>query len=88
MYLYTKTCNACTSWEKRKNSEPELHEQFMETRNCPIIDEDSAGSMEAVGLVDCFMNSIKIESCVIHIILGMVTQKHIMRKLKMTHTQV
>ena len=29
----------------------------MKTHNCPINHEGSAGSMEAVGLVDCFMNS-------------------------------
>ena len=27
-----KTCYPCTSWEKRKNNEPELHEHFTETR--------------------------------------------------------
>ena len=62
-YVYfcvlTKTRNACISWEKRKNSEPELYEQFMETHNCPINHEGSAGSMKAAGLVDCFMNSIE-----------------------------
>ena len=47
-----KSCNACSSWEKRKNSEPELYEQFMETHNCPINHEGSAGSIEAAGLVD------------------------------------
>ena len=45
--------------EKRKNSEPELYEQFMETYNCPINHEGSAGSREAPGLVDCFLNSIE-----------------------------
>ena len=34
--VLTETCNACTSWEKQKNSELELYEQFMETHNCPI----------------------------------------------------
>ena len=57
--VLTKTCNACTSWEKRKSSEPELYEQFMETHNCPINHEGSAGSMKAAGLVDCFMNPIE-----------------------------
>ena len=56
--VLTKTCKACTSWEKRKNSEPELYKQFMETHDCPINHEGSAGSMEAAGLVDCFMNSM------------------------------
>ena len=50
MYLLEKT---------KKNSEPELYERFMETHNCPINHEGSAGSMEAVGLVECFMNSIE-----------------------------
>ena len=31
----------------------------METHNCPINHEGSADSMEAAGLVDCFMNSIE-----------------------------
>ena len=50
MYLLEKT---------KKNSEPELYERFMETHNCPINHEGSAGSMEAAGLVECFMNSIE-----------------------------
>ena len=58
-YVLTKTSNACTSWEKQKNSEPELYGQFMETHNCPINHEGSAGSMGAAGLVDCFMNFIE-----------------------------
>ena len=57
--VLTKTSNACISWEKQKNSEPELYEQFMETHNCPINHEGSAGSMEAAGLMECFMNSIE-----------------------------
>ena len=32
--------------KNKKNSEPELYEQFMETHNCPINHEGSAGSME------------------------------------------
>ena len=79
MYL-KKTSNACTSWEKQKNSEPESYEQFMETQNCLINHAGSAGSMEVAGLVDCFMNSI--ENLKLHYThytaLGMVTQKHIM----------
>ena len=67
--------------KNKKNSEPELYEQFMETHNCLINHEGSAGSMEVAGLVDCFMNSI--ENRKLHythyIALGMVTQKHIMR---------
>ena len=55
--VLTKTCNACGKTEK--NSEPKLYEQFIETHNCPKNHKDSAGSMEAAGLVDCFMNSIK-----------------------------
>ena len=31
----------------------------METHNCPINHEGSAGSMEAAGLVDCFINCIE-----------------------------
>ena len=31
----------------------------METHNCPINHEGSAGSMEAAGLMECFMNSIE-----------------------------
>ena len=58
-YVLTKTSNACTSWEKQKNSEPELYGQFMETHNCPINHEGSAGSMEAAGLMECFMNSVE-----------------------------
>ena len=79
--VLTKTANAFTSWEKQKNSEPELYGQFMETHNCLINHEVSAGSTEVAGLVDCFMNSI--ENRKLHythyIALGMVTQKHIMR---------
>ena len=44
---------------KNKKTEPELYEQFMETHNCPINHEGSAGSMEAAGLMECFMNSIE-----------------------------
>ena len=47
-------------WEnQKKNSEPKLYEQFIETHNYPENHKSSAGSMEAAGLVDCFMNSIK-----------------------------
>ena len=45
--------------KNKKNSEPELYEQFMETHNCSINHEGSAGSMEAAGLMECFMNSIE-----------------------------
>ena len=31
-HVLTKTYIACTSWEKQKNSEPELCKQFMETQ--------------------------------------------------------
>ena len=75
-----RTSNTCTSWEKQKSSEPESHEQFMETHNCLINHEGSAGSMEVAGLVDCFMNSIGNRKLhyTHYTALGMVTQKHIM----------
>ena len=43
-----KTCNACASWECRKESEPGLHDQFL----------GSAGSMETSGVVKCFQRSL------------------------------
>ena len=56
--VLSKTCSACTSWEPRKESEPELYQNFLETHVCSINHEGSAGSMEAAGVVDCFMESI------------------------------
>ena len=53
----------------------------METHNCLINHEGSAGSMEIAVLMDCFINSIENRKLhyTYYIALGMVTQKHIMR---------
>ena len=55
--VLTKSCRSCSSWELRKDTEPELYEKFLESRKCLINHAGSAGSMEAAGLVDCFMSS-------------------------------
>ena len=55
--LLTKSCSSCSSWELRKDTEPELYEKFLESRECLINHTGSAGSVEVAGLVDCFMSS-------------------------------
>ena len=55
--ILTKSCSSCSSWELRKDTEPELYEKFLESHKCLINHTGSAGSMEAAGLVDCFMSS-------------------------------
>ena len=55
--VLTKPCSSCSSWELRKDTEPELYEKFLEFYKCLINHTGSAGSMETAGLVDCFMSS-------------------------------
>ena len=55
--VLTKSCSSCSSWELRKDTEPELYENILESLKCLINHTGSAGSMESAGLVDCFMSS-------------------------------
>ena len=55
--VLTKSCSSCSSWELRKGTEPELYKKILESHKCLINHICSAGSMEAAGLVDCFMSS-------------------------------
>ena len=55
--VLSKTCNACKSWEVRKEAEPDLYQKFLETHDCSINHEGSSGSMESSGIVECFMTS-------------------------------
>ena len=55
--VLAKPCSSCSSWELRKDTEPELYENFLEFYKCLINHTGSAGSMETAGLVDCFMSS-------------------------------
>ena len=53
--VMTKTCKACESWESRKGAEE--YELFLSNHECNINYEGSSGSMEAAGVVECFMSS-------------------------------
>ena len=55
--VLSKTCNACKSWEVRKEAEPDLYQKFLETHDCSINHEGSSGSMESSEIVECFMTS-------------------------------
>ena len=55
--VLTKSCSSCSSWELRKGTELELYKKILESQKCLINHICSAGSMEAAGLVDCFMSS-------------------------------
>ena len=55
--ILSKTCNACASWECRKESEPDLHDQYLSTHQCPINQESSAGSVDTSGVAECFQRS-------------------------------
>ena len=50
-----KTCKACESWESRKGTEE--YELLLSYHECDINHEGSSGSMEATGIVECFMSS-------------------------------
>ena len=52
----SKQCASCTSWESRKSTEPDLHEQFISKH---VNHEGSAGAMKVSGLIECFMESEK-----------------------------
>ena len=49
-----KACKACESWESRKGSTEE-HELFLPYHECEINHGGSLGSMEAAGIVECFL---------------------------------
>ena len=55
--VLTKSCSSCSSWELRKDTEPELYEKFLESHKCLINHTDFAGSVEAAGLVDCLQEN-------------------------------
>ena len=50
-----KTCKACEPWESRKGTEE--YELFLSHHECDINHEGSSGSMEAAGIVECFISS-------------------------------
>ena len=56
--VLSKTSNARASWECRKNSELDLHDQLLSTHQCSINTEGSDGSIEASGVVECFQRSL------------------------------
>ena len=51
-----KTCNAYELWSQRKGTIEYVN--FIKEHDCPINHEDSAGSMEAVGVVKFFQKSL------------------------------
>ena len=51
----TKTCKACEPWESHKGTED--YELFFSHHECDINHEGSSSSMEAAGIVECFMYS-------------------------------
>ena len=57
--VLTKPCSSCSSWEVRKDTEPELYEKFLESHKCLINHTGSAASMKPANLVCCFMSSKK-----------------------------
>ena len=50
--VLTKSCSSCSSWELRKDTEPELYEKFLQSHKCLINHTGSEGSVEAAGFVD------------------------------------
>ena len=52
--VMTKTCKACESWQSRKGTEE--YELFLSHHECDINHEGSSESMEAAGMVECFMS--------------------------------
>ena len=55
--LLSKKCTACASWEKRQGTIE--YEKFISEHDCLVNHSGSAGSMEAVGVVECFQLSVK-----------------------------
>lgn len=53
----SKVCHECSHWEKRKGTDE--YEEFISKHECSINHDGSAGSMEAAGLVNCFVLSEK-----------------------------
>ena len=54
---FSKICNFCQSWEVRREAEPELYQNFLDTYDSCINQKGSSGSMEASDVADCFMTS-------------------------------
>lgn len=57
LMLASKVCHECVYWEKLKDSNE--YSEFIANHECCINHKGSAGSMEAAGLVQCFMASEK-----------------------------
>ena len=57
--VMSKHCDACNYWKDKKNTESNKYDNFMATHKCYINHIRSAGSMEASGLKEYFMTSIK-----------------------------
>ena len=55
--IMTKTCKACQSWGRRKDTEE--YKKFIANHDCDINHEGLSGAMEATGLVECFMSSVQ-----------------------------
>ena len=53
--VMTKTCKVCESWESGKGTEE--YELFLPHHECNTKHEGSSSSMEAAGIVECFMSS-------------------------------
>jgi len=57
--VLSKVCVACSTWESRKESNPEEYDTFTQTHECPINHVGSAGAMESARVVDCFGRSLE-----------------------------
>ena len=55
--VLSKKCTACASWEKRQGTIE--YEKFISEHDCLVNHSGSAGSMEAIGVVECFQSSVK-----------------------------
>jgi hypothetical protein len=52
----SKVCKSCQAWETKKDSD--AYEDYISNHKCTINHTGSAGSMEAAGLVECFVASV------------------------------
>ena len=55
--VISKKCTACASWEKRQGTIE--YEKFIFEHDCLVNHSASAGSMEVIGVVECFQSSVK-----------------------------
>ena len=55
--VLSKKCTACASWEKGQGTIE--YEKFISEHDCLVNHSGSAGSMEAIGVLECFQSSVK-----------------------------